>query len=550
MSLLRRPAALAGPRPATRRRGATVGGPMGTGGPADWFLSGAERGNPDTSIDTRHPDGSAWTLGNQVRPLPHGATYFRELLTAVEALAAGDLLLFTDWRGDPDERLDGAGTEVARVFADAARRGVHVFGLLWRSHSDGVKFSAQENRELGLDVNDAGGQVLLDMRVPRFGSHHQKLVVLRHVATPRDDVAFIGGIDLCHGRRDDAGHAGDRQAIEMAAVYGDHPPWHDLQVAVRGPAVGDAELVFRERWEDPNPLTRHPGRLLVGSAEGEQLQPRPLPPQLPDPPRAGDTAVQLLRTYAARRPAFPFARRGERSIARAYHKVLSGARRLVYVEDQYLWSREVIEVFADALRREPGLRMIFVIPAHPDQDGTAAETPQYAGREGPLRILRAAGGARVAVYGLENTTGTPIYVHAKTCIVDDEWAAVGSDNTNRRSWTTDSELSAAFVDPGSAPDRSTAAELRRTLAREHLGAAGVGRDLDDPACWFDAFREAAESLDDWHAAGRQGERPPGHLRAYRQPSLGVLDRVWAPPLYRLVFDPDGRPLRLRLLHGF
>ena len=79
----------------------------------DWFLSTAERGNAATQIDRRHPDGAAWTAGNDVRALVHGASYFPLLLRAVEAMVAGDLLVFTDWRGDPDERLDGAGTEVS-----------------------------------------------------------------------------------------------------------------------------------------------------------------------------------------------------------------------------------------------------------------------------------------------------------------------------------------------------------------------------------------------------------------------------------------------------
>ena len=521
--------------------------------PGDWFLDAAERGNPDTTIDSRHPDGRAWSDGNEVRPLPHGVTYFRELLARVEALGPGDLLLFTDWRGDPDERLDGPGTEVARVLAQAARRGVEVRGLLWRSHSDGAQFSAQENRELGLDINDAGGQVLLDMRVRRFGSHHQKLVVIRHRDRPADDVAYLGGIDLSHGRRDDAAHGGDPQAVEMAQVYGDRPPWHDLQVAIRGPAVGDVELVFRERWDDPAAMTRHPVRLAVGVAAGEELLARPLPPQLPDPPPAGPTAVQLLRTYPARRPAFPFARHGERSIARAYEKVLARARCLVYVEDQYLWSVEVAGVFAAALRRSPDLRMIFVIPGFANQDGIFSEAPQYAGREGPLRVLREAGADRIGVYRLENAAGTPVYVHAKTCIVDDTWACIGSDNTNLRSWTNDTELSAAFIDPDSGPGGihgSTGGALRGALAREHLGHAAMGRDLDDPVDWYEAFHDAAQALDAWHDAGCTGSRPPGHLRAYRQPTQSTLTRLWANPLHRIVFDPDGRPLGLRMRRKF
>ena len=97
----------------------------------------------------------------------------------------------------------------------------------------------------------AGGQCVLDMRVRAGGSHHQKFVVLRHPGRPERDIAFVGGIDLGHSRRDDDEHLGDPQPQSMASVYGPRPPWHDLQVAITGPAVGDVETVFRERWEDP-----------------------------------------------------------------------------------------------------------------------------------------------------------------------------------------------------------------------------------------------------------------------------------------------------------
>ena len=336
---------------------------------AEWFLAAAERGNPDTRLLARHPESQPWSTGNDVRPLVHGAVYFRELLEAVRAMGTGDLLLFTDWRGDPDERLDGPGSEVGPVFAAAAARGVDVRGLVWRSHFDRFAYSASENRHLGAEIEEAGGQCLLDMRVRVLGSHHQKLVVLRHPARPEADVAFLGGIDLCHGRRDDAGHGGDPQGQPMAKVYGSRPPWHDIQVAVRGPAVGDAEAVFRERWDDRAALSRNPVHLVGELIHREQRRARPLPEQGPDPAPCGNVAVQLLRTYPVRRPGYPFARRGERSVARGYTKALSRARSLVYVEDQYLWSADVAGVFADALRREPDLRMVFVIPRFPDQDG-------------------------------------------------------------------------------------------------------------------------------------------------------------------------------------
>ena len=512
---------------------------------SDWFLTSAERGNPDTVLDRRHPGGLAWTAGNQVVPLPHGATYFAELLKAVRAQRAGDRLMFTDWRRDPDQLL-GPDAAVSQVFADAARRGVLVKGLVWRSHLDRFSFSEQENRHLGEEIEAAGGECLRDMRVRPGGSHHQKFVVLRHPDRPELDVAFVGGIDLCHSRRDDAEHLGDPQRQPMAAVYGPRPPWHDVQVALRGPAVDDVETVFRERWDDPTPLTRNPVHRLGDLLRRDDDTAGRLPDRLPVPETRGQANVQLLRTYPCRRRGYPFAERGERSVARGYRKAVGNARSLIYLEDQYLWSGLVLDGFADALRANPELRMIAVIPLFPDQDGRFSLAPNLVGRIRALDALHRAGGDRVAVYGIQNARGTPIYVHAKVCVIDDVWACVGSDNVNRRSWTHDSELACAVIDDQrdarepavldrfEAGARGYAWDLRLRLAAEHLCRDEVD-DLVDPIAMFRAFAEAAD-------------RPGGRLRRYRRPRLSRRTMLWADPLYRLVYDPDGRPAGLRR-HG-
>jgi phosphatidylserine/phosphatidylglycerophosphate/cardiolipin synthase-like enzyme len=515
--------------------------------PADWFISADDRGNPHTALDRRR--GGAWSLGNEVRPLIHGAAYFTELLASVRRMRAGDLLMFTDWRGDPDERLDGPGSDVAGVFADAARRGVHVRGLMWRSHRDAMRYHQTENRLLGETVQAAGGECLLDMRVRGGGSHHQKFVVLRHPGRPDLDVAYLGGIDLCHGRRDDASHQGDPQPCPIGPVYGPRPPWHDVQVAIHGPAVGDIETVFRERWEDPAPLTRNP----VRRWRDRILRPNgplPCPPRPPDPPACGTHAVQVLRTYPNRRRGYAFAPEGERSIARAYLKAVGRARRLVYLEDQYIWSPYVVGVFARALAANPDLRMIAIVPHIPDRDNPMYNAPQLLARAQSLDLLRRAGGDRVAVYGLENPAGTPVYVHAKVCAVDDTWLAVGSDNVNLRSWTYDSELTCAVLDESGCGD-GLARRVRLALAREHLDRRdGDDHDLRDAARAFDAFATSARRLAAWYDGGRQGRRPPGRLRPYSSTTMDGMTARWAAPLYRMLYDPDGRPSGLRCRDEF
>lgn len=166
--------------------------------------------------------------------------------------------------------------------------------------------------------------------------------------------------------------------------------------------------------------------------------------------------------------------------------------------------------------RAPELRLIIVIPGFPDQDGRASKPPNLLGREPAMQMLKKAGGSRVAIYSLEKAAGTPIYVHAKVCIIDDTWACVGSDNANRRSWTHDSELNCAVLDTTSERTNSWAHSVRLELAREHLG--------DNAAT--------------------------GYLRTYTQNSLPWWTQLWAWPLYRPLYDPDGRSLKMRRAHRF
>jgi phosphatidylserine/phosphatidylglycerophosphate/cardiolipin synthase-like enzyme len=152
----------------------------------------------------------------------------------------------------------------------------------------------------------------------------------------------------------------------------------------------------------------------------------------------------------------------------------------------------------------------------------------------------------VHVFDVENCDGTPVYVHSKVCVLDDEWACVGSDNFNRRSWTHDSELSSAVVDT----EGDFARDLRLRLLREHLDRAADGSEdggLVDPASAVEEIIASAQELDRWHASGGLGPRPPGRLRPHKPERLHPLARLWAEPAYRLLYDPDGRSYRDRLL---
>jgi hypothetical protein len=130
----------------------------------------------------------------------------------------------------------------------------------------------------------------------------------------------------------------------------------------------------------------------------------------------------------------------------------------------------------------------------------------------------------VQILDVENHQVLPVYVHSKICIIDDVWAAVGGDNFNTRSWTYDSELTAAVLDAeGTRASRPTppdwvtgcagSPELRLAMLREHLDR-DEDEGLIDPSSAADAFRKSAAGLDAWHEGGRRGLRPPGRLRTH------------------------------------
>ena len=95
-----------------------------------------------------------------------------------------------------------------------------------------------------------------------------------------------------------------------------------------------------------------------------------------------------------------------------------------------------------------------------------------------------------------------------------------------------------------------ARDLRLRLLREHLDRAADGSE-DDGLCDFDTVVEAIESsahaLDEWHANGRRGLPAAGSAASTTvRRSSGRSTRLWAVPVYRAIYDPDGRSYRDRL----
>ncbi len=424
---------------------------------------------------------------------------------------------------------------------------------MWRSHLDKFSYSEEENQHLG-DAIERGrrrGAARPAGALRRFASPEAGGAA--PPGAPERDVAFAGGIDLCHSRRDDAEHRGDPQAVQMARQYGEHPPWHDVQLRIQGPVVGALDTTFRERWTDPASLDMlSPIAWIADKLRGADLSAGQLPRQPPDPPPCGPQAVQVLR-HLSRRPfrvRVRAARRAQRR-ARLHQGGAAGQ-----TPDLPGGPVPVVQTGRTPVRQraegQPG-------PA-PDRRGAAAPR-----RGRPVRAAAQPGRPPAGdrdlppggpASGCTSSTSKTTLAHRFTCTPRSASSTmsgrcVGSDNFNRRSWTHDSELSCAVLDdtrdareprdPAGHGDgaRVFARDLRLRLLREHLDRAADGSEDDglvDPVSAVETVAASAQALQDWYDGGRIGPRPPGRLRPHRPEN--------ARPAHPRVGRP-GVPRRLR-----
>ncbi len=293
---------------------------------------------------------------------------------------------------------------------------------------------------------------------PTGGSHHQKIVVVD------DAVAFSGGIDLTSRRWDTCEHSPQNQHRVMAGTP--YPPFHDLMMAVEGPAARSLGDLLRDRWRrathetlDPpwtkKSIFRRAGPHPVGAA---------WPASIRDPLR--DVTVGISRTAP---PVNGEA--GVHEVEALYLDMIGAARHSIYIENQYFTADKVGEALAARLSEPDGPEVIIVLREL--SHGWLEELTMQTLRTKLIERLRAADQHdRLRVYypfieGL--TSGTCIDVHSKLIIVDDEIARIGSANLANRSMGLDTECDLTIEALGRDDVRDAIRDLRACLLGEHLG---------------------------------------------------------------------------------
>jgi cardiolipin synthase len=263
---------------------------------------------------------------------------------------------------------------------------------------------------------------------------HRKLVVCD------GRVGFTGGMNIS-----------DRHSRTAA---GD-AAWRDTHLVVEGEPVRKLQRVFVEDW-----------LFADGAERGAELF---TPEYFPPVARGTGPWVQI----AASGPDDDRA-----AIHRAYFAALTGARRRIWLTTPYFIPDEPI-LLALTTAAQRGVDVRVLVPKRGDSRLVAAAARTYFDD-----LVRA--GAHVAEYG-------PPMLHAKTLVVDDDIAIVGTANIDNRSFRLNFELVAVLYD---APltgelaaqfslDLERASEWRRP-SRQRLRRLGplVDRFLDSLARLF------------------------------------------------------------------
>jgi cardiolipin synthase len=282
---------------------------------------------------------------------------------------------------------DRVGTRFRDLLADAARRGVEVRVLYDAMGSPNM------NNKFWAPLREAGGEVIAFNPVHllriTFGNFrtHRKIAICDGLA------GFLGGINM----HDPA-----------SATRSGKDAWRDQHVRIDGEPVHRIQRLFLENWN----YSRGQFKLNAGNVD------KYFPPA-----RIGKgIAVQIVASGPDDTTAPMHA---------YFLAAISTARSRILIETPYLIPDEPLE---SALRIAElrGVDVQVIVPKQGDSKIVTAASNTYC------ESLRKAG-IKVFEYG-------PPMLHAKTMVVDDTVAIVGTANLDNRSFRLNFEVAAAFYD--------------------------------------------------------------------------------------------------------
>jgi cardiolipin synthase len=284
--------------------------------------------------------------------------------------------------------------EFAEALAERAEAGVEVNVLL-----DAVG-AARMDRTLAERLERAGAKVAWFRPVRWWTLHKLNNRTHRKILVVDGRVGFTGGVGI---------------AEEWTGDCEDPRHWRDTHVRVEGPAVRDLLGGFLDNWAEATQC------ILSGRDH------------LPDV-RGVEDGVQIQVTRST-------AEKGSTDAEHLFYAAIACARERIWLTTAYFAPRRAfVDALCQAVERGVDVRVLTNGP-HIDK-----QVVRQAGRHLYERML----GCGVRIFEYQRTM-----LHAKTLIVDANWATVGSVNFDNRSFSLNDELNLSLRDP------AVTAELER-----------------------------------------------------------------------------------------
>lgn len=332
-------------------------------------------------------------------------------------------------------------------------------------------------------------------------SHHQKIAVLDN------KVAVCGGIDMTDKRWDTRDHKehDERRKTPRGISYS---PWHDATMMMEGDIAPALAELGADRW------TCAGGGTLP---EVEEINTSPWPDALD--PQFENVEVGIARTRAAYRDWD-----GVDEIEQLYLQHIKCAKHFIYAESQYFASRAIAEAIVARVQEDDPPEIVIVHPANAD-GWLEQQAMDHARAELVRSIEEADHKGRFSIWNPYIET-TPIYVHAKIMVVDDEILRIGSANMNNRSMGLDSECD-VFIDKLRAGNEHVGDAIR--AIRHSLLAEHCGLDEDDVGEQLSRHGSMAAMID--HSISEDGR----NLLRYHPPELNEAEEKLA---QSALLDPE------------
>jgi cardiolipin synthase len=406
-------------------------------------LDDLRRRSPQTGILERHIaieealSGHPLSVGNKATVLEDGQETYAQMLAAIRSARSSvhmEMYIFED---------DEVGQQFAAALEERARAGVAV-RLLYDSagshKTDKAFFKAMADQGVkvaeynpltpeqflkkgfGLQRRDHRKVLVVDGKLAFLGGINVSGVYGSVRTAARSDrasdsaVPGAGGSASAGARRkpgSDSAAPGSSSGVgssKPANRYGDDVPfadrpWHDLQVRLEGPVVGDVQQAFVHQW---------------AKTTKEKLSDPALMPQLSS---QGHEVVRLMESAAGEEP--------NRLYVALVSAIQNAESEVIVMNAYFVPHPDLLDALRAAARRGVDVKLIL-----PSQSDSALLL--YAARSYYADLLEAG----VKIYERQSR-----FLHAKSAMVDGVWCTIGSTNLDWRSLVYNDELNAVILSP-------------------------------------------------------------------------------------------------------